>query len=139
MDVDGVEFKVKGLKINSEIDHDDDLPAPPPLPNNNDYPTVRVTTTQSYPVDNDLLPPPPPPSLSTDYLWSPPDLTAGQVGNRNMQFIYFFLSATKHFFLSQVKMLGNTNLISLSLINCWRKKNLSMGSFLKTQSKLRFN
>ena len=79
VDVDSVEFKVKGLKINSDIDHDDDLPAPPLLPNNNDYPTVRVTTTQSYPVNNDFLPPPPPPSLAADYLWSPPDLTAGQV------------------------------------------------------------
>lgn len=97
MDVDGVEFKVKGLKINSDIDHDDELPDPPPLPNNNDYTTVRVTTTQSYPVDNDFLPPPPSPSLATDYLWSPPDLTAGQVGNKNMRYV-FFIFLTKMFF-----------------------------------------
>ena len=107
VDVDGVEFKVKGLKINSDMDHDDDLPAPPPLPNNNEYPTVMVTTTQSCPVDNNFLPPPPPPSLASDYLWSPPDLTAGQVWNKNMP----FFSHNEHFCLSQF----NTNEVMLKL------------------------
>lgn len=82
VDLDGVEFKVKGLKINSDMNHEDDLPSPPLLPNNNDYPTVMVTTTQSYPVDNDFLPAPPPPSLATDYLWSPAGLTEGQVEHK---------------------------------------------------------
>lgn len=90
VDLDGVEFKVKGLKINSDMDHEDDLPAPPPLPNNNDYPTVMVTTTQSHPVDNDFLPPPPPPSQATDYLWSPPGLTAGQVELKKLQWRFFW-------------------------------------------------
>lgn len=91
VDLDGVEFKVKGLKINSDMNNEDDLPTPPPLANNNDYPTVMVTTTtQSYPVDNDFLPPPPPPSLATDYLWSPPGLTAGQVEHKQIVLFSFW-------------------------------------------------
>lgn len=79
VDVDEVEFKVKGLKINSDTNREDDLPSPPPLSNNNEYQTMKIFTTQSSLVDNDLFPPPPPPSTASDYLWSPPGLTTGQV------------------------------------------------------------
>ena len=84
VDLDGVEFKVKGLKINSDMNHEDDLPAAPLLPNNNDHPTVKVTATQSCSVDNDFFPPPPPPSRATNYLWSPSGLTTGQVQHENV-------------------------------------------------------
>lgn len=82
VDLDGVEFKIRGLNIQSNINKENDLPAPPSSrrQNYNDYSTVKVTKTESSPVDNDFLPPPPPPaSLASDYIWSPPGLTAGQV------------------------------------------------------------
>ena len=82
VDLDGVEFKIRGLNIQSNISKENDLPAPPSSrrQNYNDYSTVKVTKTESSPVDNDFLPPPPPPaSLASDYIWSPPGLTAGQV------------------------------------------------------------
>ena len=86
VDLDGMEFKVRGLNINSDIDNKDDLPPPPPLRQNyNEYPTVRVnsTTTETTPVNNDFLPPPPPPpSMASDYIWTPPGLTVGQVGEK---------------------------------------------------------
>lgn len=82
VDLDGVEFKIRGLNIQSNINKENDLPAPPSPRSEtyNDYSTVKVTTTESSPADNDFLPPPPPPpSLASDYIWSPPGLTAGQV------------------------------------------------------------
>ena len=86
VDVDGVEFKVRGLNINNE----DDLPVPPTMTQNyNEYPTVKVTDTESSPVDNEFLPPPPPPSMASDYIWSPPGLTAGQVKEKLM--LYYIL------------------------------------------------
>lgn len=86
VDVDEVEFKVKGLKINSDTNREDDLPSPPPLSNNNEYQTMKIFTTQSSLVDNDLFPPPPPPSTASDYLWSPPGLTTGQVRKNKYSF-----------------------------------------------------
>lgn len=93
VDLDGVEFKIRGLNIQSNINKENDLPAPPSprRQNYNDYSTVKVTTTESGPVDNDFLPPPPPPaSLASDYIWSPPGLTAGQV-RKNAGYEFFQL------------------------------------------------
>ena len=85
VDVDGVEFKVKGLKINADANIDDEvnedtiLPPPPPQ-NNKEYTNLQfsITTNETTPVDNDFLPPPPA-LFASDYLWSPEGLTAGQV------------------------------------------------------------
>ena len=89
VELDGLEFKVRGLNINSNSNNDDDLPAPPPLTQiYNEYPTVKVTdTTETTPVDNDFYPPPPPTSVASDYIWSPPGLTAGQVGEKLLRFV----------------------------------------------------
>ena len=85
VDLDGVEFKVRGLNINKNINNKDALPSPPPLNSSyNEFTAVRVTTSQTTPVDNDVLPspsppPPPPSSIASDYIWSPLGLTIGQV------------------------------------------------------------
>lgn len=90
VDLDGVEFKVRGLNINTDINNEDDLPAPPPMPHTyNEYPTVTVTNTEITPVDNDFFPPPPPSSTASDYIWSPPGLTAGQVKEQMLGFFLY--------------------------------------------------
>lgn len=93
VELEAVDFKVRALDISFDINKKDNLPAPPPVRQSyNDYPTVKVTDTETTPVDNDFLPPPPPISVASDYIWSPAGLTPGQVRENFVTFCFSLFS-----------------------------------------------
>lgn len=121
VDLDGVEFKIRGLNIQSNINKENDLPAAPSSrrQNYNDYSTVKVTKTESSPVDNDFLPPPPPPaSLASDYIWSPPGLTAGQVRKKMQDMNFYSKSGIQKLFYCTFKLI-----LTLSLLTVFTRLN----------------
>ena len=81
-DVNGVDFKIKGLKINDNFE--EDLPPPPPIISdesaNYDENHIEIPP---FDAEVALLPPPPsPPSEMNkhEYVWAPPGLNDEQVG-----------------------------------------------------------
>ena len=85
-DMNGVEFKIKGLKINGD-NYEDDLPPPPPIII--DEPGKYTDNHIEKPVfdtEVSLLPPPPSPPLEVNsyknYVWTPPGLSDEQVSCR---------------------------------------------------------
>ena len=75
-EVDGVEFKIKGLKINTGSSFDGDLPPPPPPPPPEETNHKYDIYLDEQPLVMGDLPPPPP---LTDYMWTPPGLDLEEV------------------------------------------------------------